>query len=196
MEQEKELTSQESLELIAKMISKARRDYLDTGLSALLWGSVIPFCSLVSFANYWIGRPEIEAVWLLAFAAIIPQIMIAIREGRARKHKGHESSLLGGVWIAFGIVMCLFGFILRHPNESTPGVYLAVYGLPTFVSGYARQFRPSIVGAFACWALSIVSMFVGYPYSMLCITAGALLAWLIPGLILRRRYLQAKQQHV
>src|ERR1700761_2863772 len=192
-----ELTGEESLALIARMITKARRDYLDTGLSGLLWGSVIPICSLVTFANYWIGQPKLYLVWYLTFAAVIPQIVIAVREGKARKHKSFEEDQVGGIWIAFGIVMFLFGFIFaNYKVDVTPAIYLAVYGLPTFAAGYTRGFRPSIYGAIACWGLSIVSLFVGFPYTMLCITAGALLAWFIPGLILRMRYLQAKQKHV
>jgi hypothetical protein len=38
MEQEKELTSQESLELITRMIRRAKDDYRETGISALLCG--------------------------------------------------------------------------------------------------------------------------------------------------------------
>ena len=85
MEQEKELTGQESLALIAKMINKAKRDYRDSGLSSLLWGSVITFCSLAQYANIWLHWPYVEYIWFLTFGAVVPQIMIAIREGKTRK---------------------------------------------------------------------------------------------------------------
>jgi hypothetical protein len=194
---EKELTGQESLALIAKMINKAKRDYLDSGLSSLLWGSVIMFCSLVTYANNWLKWPNMEYVWFLTIGAVAPQIVIAIREGKARKHRSYDEDLMSGIWIGFGLAMFVMGFIFsRYPSEATAALYLAVYGIPTFAVGYARQFRPMIYGGLACWVLAIYSLFCGYPNTLLCLGIGALLAWFIPGLILRNRYLKAKAQHV
>ena len=198
MQQEKELTGQESLALIAKMINKAKRDYRDSGLSSLLWGSVIPFCSLLQYANNWLHWPYMEYAWFLTVGAVVPQIMIAIREGKARKHRSHDDDLVSGIWIAFGITMFAMGYIFsRYPvPDAITALYLAVYGIPTFAIGYARQFRPMLYGAIACWVLAIYSLYCGYPNTMLCLALGALLAWFIPGLILRNRYLKATAQHV
>jgi hypothetical protein len=198
MQQENEMTGQESLQLIAKMIHKARRDYLDSGLSALLWGSVISFCSLVTFINEMtIKAPWMGVVWVLTFIAVVPQILIAIREGKMRKYKPFEEDHMGGIWISFAIAVFLLGFIFgRYPCQGEAAVYLMLYGVPTFATGYVRRFRPMLLGGLACWALSLISLYIGYPYSMLCITAAALLAWFIPGLILRKRYLKAKENNV
>lgn len=197
MEQEKELTSQESLELITRMISKARRDYYDTGLSSLLWGTVIPICALVTFANYYLQWPALDYIWLLTIAAVAPQIMIAIREGKRRRHRGHDEPLMDGMWISFGISMFLLTFVLvSGPSTHEAAIFLTVYGIPTFTTGIGRNFKPMLYGGIACWVFAILSMYCPYPYVMLLITAGALVAWFIPGLILRKRYLKAKQQHV
>jgi hypothetical protein len=197
MQQEKEMTSQESLELIARMISKARRDYLDSGLSALLWGSVITFCTLVAFANYYIKWPALEWVWSLTIVAVIPQVVIAIQEGKSRKHKPYKEDHMGGIWISFGIAVWLLSYVLsRYPVQSEAAIYLTLYGVPTFATGYTRNFRPMLLGGLACWALAVLSLYCVEPYTLLCITAGALLAWFIPGLILRKCYLKAKEKHV
>ena len=49
MEEINELSGEESLQLITRMINKARNDYHETGVSALLWGSVITVFSLLTF---------------------------------------------------------------------------------------------------------------------------------------------------
>ena len=197
MEQERELSGQESLALIAKMINKAKRDYKDSGLSSLLWGSVITFCSLVTYANNWLKLPYMDYIWFLTVGAVVPQIFIAIREGKARKHRSYDEDLVSGIWIAFGITMFALGYIFsRYPSDAITALYLAIYGIPTFAIGYARQFRPMLYGGIACWILAIYSLYCGYPNTMLCLALGALLAWFIPGLILRNRYLKAKAQHV
>lgn len=198
MEQEKELTGQESLALITKMINKTRRDYLDTGLSALLWGSVITFCSLVGFATaYFAWPPVLQTVWFLTIIAAILQGFIAVREAKARTYKSYEQDLMGGIWIAFAVAVFILSFIFNlYPFKGEAAVYLVLYGVPTFATGYARRFRPMVIGGIICWILALVSLRIDYPYVLLCITAGALSAWFIPGLIIRKRYLKAKQQHV
>lgn len=192
------MTGQESLELISRMIHKAKRDYLDSGLSALLWGTVISFCSLASYINqiFW-KNPNFNYIWFLTFIAVIPQVVIAIREGKLRKYKSFEEDHMGGIWISFAIAVFLLGFIFgKYPSNAEPAVYLMLYGVPTFATGYVRRFRPMLLGGIACWVLAVLSLYCGYPETLLCITAAALIAWFIPGLILRKRYLKAKETHV
>ena len=197
MEQEKELTGEESLELIARMINKAKNEFIDTGLSSLLWGSVITFCALVTFANYWLKWPALDYVWFLSVAAVAPQVFIGVREGGERRYKSHEGDLIGGIWIAFAIAIFIYSYVANaYRFSQATSVYLILYTIPTFAIGFGRRFRPMIVGSIACWILAILSTFPPFPYEMLCLAAGAQLAWFIPGLILRKRYLQAKRKHV
>lgn len=197
MEEEKELTGPESLELIARMINKAKDDYHDTGVSVLFWGSVITFCSLVTFFNAWLRWDWLDYIWLLTFIAVIPQVLISIRESKTRRHKAYDADMIGGLWISFAIVMFLLSYFVNvYDIPKANSLFIIIYGIPTFASGYARRFKPMIIGAIACWVLAIVSARLVMPYGMLCTAAAAQLAWFIPGLILRRRYLKAKQQHV
>jgi hypothetical protein len=197
MEQEKELTSQESLALIAQMINRAKKDYFDTGLSSLLWGSVIIVCSLATFANYYLQWPVLDYIWFLTIGAVAPQVVIAIREGKMRKHHSYEDALSNGLWIGFGVSMFVLSFVLNaFPSQNQVAIYLTIYGIPTFAMGIGRNFKPMLIGGPACWVFAILSLYCPFPYVMLYLTAGALIAWFIPGLILRNCYLKAKQQHV
>ena len=47
MTEEKILTEKESLDLITSMINKAKCEYAETGISTLMWGMVVIFCSLI-----------------------------------------------------------------------------------------------------------------------------------------------------
>jgi hypothetical protein len=197
MEKEKELSSQESLALITSMIVKAKDDYQETGISALFWGSIIIFCSLVTFFNYHWGWSVLKYIWFLTFVAIIPQIFISARERKLRKHKGHQEDLIGGIWISYAIAISLMTCIFYVYNiDPSDFIFLILYGIPTFATGYAKRFTPMIFGGIACWVFSILSFYTPWPYFMLYNAAGALLAWFIPGLIFRKRYLKAKRQHV
>jgi hypothetical protein len=197
IEHESPLTGEQSLQLITSMINKAKNEFFDTGVSALLWGTVITFCALVTFANCWIKWAALDYVWFLTIAAVVPQVIIGIREGRERRYKTHEGDLIGGLWIAFSISIFIFSYVAStHSFSQATSVYLILYSIPTFAIGLGRRFRPMIVGSIACWILAILSTFAPFPYIMLYLAAGAQLAWFIPGLILRKRYLQAKRQHV
>jgi len=177
------LTEQESLELITRMINKTKDDYCDTGLSTLLWGSVISFCSLVSFISYYENWGWGESVWWLTFLAVIPQVIISYREKKKRRYRTYSEDAMGGIWISFGISMFLLSYyngLFHIPHAGA--VFLIVYGIPTFATGYTRSFRPMIIGGVACWILSILSMYTPFPYTMLYNFVAAQLAGSSPAL--------------
>ncbi len=194
MKEETQLSEQESLELITRMINKAKSDYNETGISALMWGSIITFCSLAVFAGYYQHWEGIDKVWWLTFFAVIPQIFISIQERKRKKFTSYGDDAMGGIWISFGITMFLLSYYTNAVRVDNPtSLFLIAYGIPTFATGFARRFTPMIIGGIACWIFAVICMYVAFPYSMLLTAAAAQLAWFIPGLILRRKYQKAKQ---
>lgn len=197
MQDEKQLTGAESLQLISDMISKAKNDYEDTGIAALMWGGLITFCGLVTFGNYWWKIKWLDQVWWLPAIAIIPQLIISNDERKRKKFKTHNDDAMGGIWVSFAVTLFLLSFytsLYQVPNSNS--LFIIIYGIPTFATGFARRFIPMIIGGIACWVFAIAAMYVAFPYTMLLTTAAAQLAWCIPGLILRRRYRKAKELHV
>jgi hypothetical protein len=197
MENEKTLTGEQSLELITSMIKQAKNDYFDTGISALLWGGVIIFCSLATYANHWLKWVALDYIWFLTCAAFVPQVIISIREAKGRGYRSYQSELIGGVWISYAIAIFLFSYIDSRLNigHDIP-IYLTFFGIPTFATGYGRRYRPMIIGGIACWVFAILALYIPDPDALFLMAGGALLAWFIPGLLLRRCYLKAKRQHV
>lgn len=120
--EEKNISEQESLQLITEMIQKAKRSFHESGISSILWGSVIAVCGLVSFAelqwNFSIGFD----VWLLALAAIIPQIYISIQERRQRKVLTHNEAVLNHVWMVYGISIFALVFYFNIVPAVTDGL--------------------------------------------------------------------------
>ena len=195
-------SEQESLQLITNMINKAKNDFAETGMSAILWGSVISFCAFVQFISFFFQISWAPYVWVLTWIAVIPQIIISVRQRKRMKFKTYYSDAMGGIWLSFAITMFLISFYvsaLQVPITQLhiETLFLTIYGIPTFSSGYTRRFVPMIIGGIACWVFAILSFFTAFPYTMLYYIAAAQLAWFIPGLILQRRYLNAKKgQHV
>ncbi|HLX92526.1 MAG TPA: hypothetical protein VKR32_12635 [Puia sp.] len=197
MTEEKKLTEKESLEIITSMITRAKCAYDETGVSALMWGIIVVFCSLVTFFNDYLHWQWLNYVWLLTAAAVIPQVVIAIRERRRRRYKSYDSVTMSAIWISFGVGLLLFSYFAGLYNvPHAESVYLMFYGIPTFTTGMMTNFKPMTWGGIACWVICIISFYVHFPDTMLLTAIAAIIAWFIPGLMLRAKYLQLKKENV
>ncbi len=217
--EEKQLSEKESLFIIQQMINRAKDVFVDTGIGPILWGAVITICSLVQFLQIHFDFKLPFDIWLLALFAIIPQIFISIKERRERKAKGWDQDIMGYVWICFGVGIFVVNFInnvaahqlnpLLSEYSSLTGktdvinfwtfgtcYLLFVFGYPTIVTGASRKFKLMIFGGIFCWISAIISAFTVTKIDFLFMALSATLAWLIPGIILRRNYLLQKGQHV
>jgi len=197
MYDEKPLTSEESIAIITGMINKAKQDYNETGISCLLWGSIVTICNVATFIGVKLNAGWINYVWYLIIVAIAGQVYISIRENKRKQYTTHQDAAMDGIWISYGIAMCLLSvysskFEIPHANA----IYLTVYGIPTFATGVAHKFRPMIAGGIACWVLAVAGRYTNPPYTFIYGAVAAQLAWFIPGIILRSRYLKAKRGNV
>lgn len=216
-QQEKQLTEKESLELITTMINKAKNSYYDTGVSAIMWGAVIAVCALEKLAELQFNYRLPFDIYLLTFVAIIPQIFISIKEKKERTVKSYDDPYMNYIWLAFGICIFLMIFIVNvlfnvwEPladdykklggqlsgyglHEYVSSLFLLLYGLPTFITGAACKFRPMLWGGIFCWVCCIVVLFTPVKIDLLLIAASAIMAWLIPGIIIEKEYRMYKKQ--
>ena len=197
MADEQPLSEKQSLELITGIINKTRCDYQETGIGALMWGLIVMLCSLVSFGNFYWKINGLDYIWLLTLIGVIPQIIISVRTSKNKKFKTHSDDAMAAIWISFGIALCLVSVLTnRYAVPKTSALFLIIYGMPTFATGYIRHFTPMVTGGIVFWVLAVVSFFIDYPFVMLCTAAGACIGWFLPGIILRRRYMNAKKNNV
>jgi hypothetical protein len=226
--EEKQISEQESLQLITEMIQKAKRNFHESGTAAILWGAVVAVCGLVRFAelqwHFYVGFD----VWLLALIAIIPQIYISIRERKQRKVLTHNEAVLNHVWMVYGISIFALVFYFnivpsvtdqqllregitvmqRDTNTglekpfsyfpaSSGSLLMMLFAIPTLITGLTYRFRPMIIGAILCYAFFMLSLFTTTKWDMFFNGLAAIGNWLIPGLLLRKRYFaQQKAAHV
>lgn len=192
-----ELSHSESLALIEEMIHKARNAYHESGTGALLWGSVVMFCSAVTLANTWWKISWLDQIWLLTLIAVVPQIIISVREAKAQKFKSHTDDAMSGIWISFGVGIFLLSYYagMIKPAGSAC-LFLVLYGMPTFATGYTYCFKAMIIGGIVCWAAAIASLYTNDRLDLVLFFVSAFFAWFLPGLILRRDYLKKKKANV
>lgn len=223
MNEETPMNEQESLRLITDMIAKAKASHFhEDGTSAILWGSVVGFCGLMSFVEDYFHFDLNFDWWLLALIAIIPQIFISIKEKRNRVIKTDMQVAMDAVWTVYGIsLFAMVIYINIIPNSSTrlfvesgitlfqkdatgfmqpfrphvlssTSLLLILYAFPTLVTGLARRFKPMLYGAIICYVFFIISLYTSTMYDNLWAGLAGIGNWLIPGLILRNRYIKGK----
>ncbi len=216
---EKEMNEQESLRIITQMINKAKNSFHDTGIGPILWGSVIAICSLVTWARIHYQFTLPFDIWLLTLVAIIPQIVITAREKKMRRAKSYDDSAIDYIWLAFGVSI----FLLTHINivfinklaeifteyqaavgkrpdfnlsSFSASLMLLLYGFPTVVTGAIMKFKPMLWGGIAGWLCCVISVYTSMQVDMLLTAFAAVVMWLLPGLILWRKYQRKKAAHV
>jgi hypothetical protein len=213
---EKQLTEKESLDLIAMMINKAKDSYHDTGIGAMMWGTIIAVCSLVKLAELQFDfRLPFDIYWL-TILAIVPQIFITMREKKERKVKTYDDIYMDYLWLGFGISIGLMIFItnavfnvwepvvaeqnklsgnsIASFREFIAPLFLLLYGIPTFVTGAACKFKPMLWGGLLCWVCCIITIYTTIKMDLLLTAFSAIFAWLIPGIIMEKEYRKAKKE--
>jgi hypothetical protein len=223
MSEEKQLSGQESLQIITEMIQKAKGSFHESGASAILWGAVVAFCGFMSFAQKQWGFSIGFDIWLLILVAILPQLYIVFQEKKRKQVKTYQQSATDNVWLVYAIsitavvlyqnivpgvsdkLMVQDGIQLLQKNIANgeiknfdffiPGassVYLIIYAFPTIATGLINKFKPMIYGALLCYAFFVISLYTPFKYDMLLMGLAGVFNWLIPGIILRQRYLKGK----
>ena len=210
MEESKLLSEKESLALITQMINKAKDSYHSTGMGAMMWGAVITICSLVRLAEFHFGFRLPFDIYLLTLVAIIPQVLITIKEKKSQKVKSYDDPFMDYLWLGFGICIFLLIHTINllssdlepitdevkksgiassfHLYEYIAPFFLILYGLPTFVTGAACKFKPMLWGGLLCWACCIITVYTSVKIDLLLTAFSALMAWFIPGMIMEKEY--------
>ena len=218
MENSKPFTEKDSLALITQMINKAKDSYHDTGVSAMMWGAVVAICSLVKLAEIQFHFRLPFDIYLITLVAIIPQVILTIREKKSKKVKSYDDAYMDYIWLGFGISIFLMIHVVNmlandlqplaaearkanfdsgfHLYEYISPLFLILYGMPTFITGAACKFKPMLWGGLLCWACCIITIYTAVKIDLLLTALSAIFAWFVPGLIMQKEYESYKKEQV
>ncbi|MEO9020815.1 MAG: hypothetical protein ABI237_08900 [Ginsengibacter sp.] len=189
--EEKKLSEKESLELIANMIGKAKNHYSESGASALLWGITNVVCFILAYLQETVRGFNLpfSPFYLMIVTAIL-QVYFYRRERGINKTISYKDEAHYFIWLAFGIsllILTVAGGFADIGYIVLP-LILLLFAIPTFISGCIKKFKPLIIGGIICWLLSIISFFYRENEVFLLVALGAFFAWVVPGIILRKRF--------
>jgi hypothetical protein len=189
--QSENFSPKDSLLLIDSMINQAKNRFTENGFLYLLWGWLI----LISAVGHFVllklqlfKHPEI--IWMSCWVAIIFQIIFLVRKKKKEKVKTYSDGIVDNIWMCFGICMMVLSIIVSKNNlwMYMYPIILMLYGIPTFLSGVVMQFTPLKIGGISCWVLAVVATFFLPVYYLLLLAVAVLIAWIIPGYLLRKKF--------
>jgi hypothetical protein len=190
-----QFSPEESLQLIETMINKAKNRFGEDGHLYILWGWLVLICSVTEFVLFHFFQYEKHyIVWSVSWLLLIYQVYYLVKKHQKQKVRTYTANIIGYVWMTFIILSFLIGFLIGRLSGGSEyfqhifPIVLALYGMPTFLTGIIIRFRPLQFGGIFCWLLSVATILLPYDYQMLMLSAAMIVAWLVPGYLLRSKY--------
>ena len=187
---EQPFSAAESLRLIQQMLQTAKQDLSDNSFDLLLWGWLVLVAALV---HYGLLQAQFDKPWLawplLMGLGTVVAFVHGLRRHRRERTRTAQTDLLQFLWAGFGVLMLmLIGVGIVSGWSRAYPLIIALYGLGTFATGGALRFRPLIWGGAACWLLATAAFRVGFDTQLLLVAAAVLVAYVVPGHLLRNQY--------
>ena len=135
-----------------------------------------------------------ELAWLpwpiLMIGGGIASGIAGYRLGKKAKAKTMFDTAMFFLWIGFLVTLLIILFTAGSGKISwnvSNALIISLYSLGTFVSGGLLKFKPLIFGGIFSWALAIGTLYIPEIYSLLMVALSIIVAYLIPGYMLKSR---------
>ncbi len=186
MKEGKSLTSEESLEIITKMIQNAKGNIKGNSFQFLLWGWVVLIGNLgqyiiTEYTEY--DYPYI--IWLGTIPVWIISMMYGYRKSNKQRVTTYSDSLIMWIWLGFLFSLLIVIFSGRFA-ETIPSLILILAGLCAFMTGLIIKFKPLIYGASSFWVFAAIILAVDYTYAPLLSAIATFIGYLVPGYMLKK----------
>lgn len=183
---DKELSPEQSLDLIQTMIRRARKRYTDNSFFFLLWGWITLTASL---AHYYLGTyTDFEhpyAGWSLTIVGGIVSAIYSSRLGKRSKVTNYTDKLYGWLWASLGAAMFIVIFNGENINWQVVPFIMLLAGIGTLVSGAMMNFRLLQIGSIPFWVLAFVAFKQPEQVQMLLMAIAVAIGYLVPGYVMR-----------
>jgi hypothetical protein len=181
------LSTQQSLDIITRMIRQAQGNVRRSSIYLILWGIVVTTANVAMFVLMKMEYPRPYYVWLLTVPAWIATIYISYKQGKTSSASSHLDRINMLLWYTYGIVVftiVVFGFKINYQLNA---VILVISAIPAFISGTIIKFRPLAVGGIFLWIFGIICFLMDGPEQYLIAAVAVTTGYLVPGFMLRNK---------
>ncbi len=193
MENEKNLTPEESLQLISKTISSIKEDFKRDNYYFVIWGWIISLASLSQFVmlRVLLSKHSYEHInlysWLIWGILIAAGVFIVSlhRYKNAVEVKSYIGKFFYILWQCTGVAIILAVLISQKLHVYPNPFVLTIAGLATLISGRLIKFKPLIFGGIAFFIFAITASFFNNEYQLIFVTVAIIIGYLVPGYLLK-----------
>lgn len=192
--EEKELSNEESLRLINRMIYEAKGYFYESGIGALVYGLSILLCTALTYLD---DKGIIHfpfAPFYLLVPVFFIQAFIQVKENKKKQAKTFTDEAIDFVWTGFflSVFAALCGNFV-HAGYIIITIILFLTGFAAFLTGAIAKFKYNIFCGVGCLLMAAVSFFIQNENIYFLLAAASIFVWIIPGLMLRAYF--KKQSH-
>jgi hypothetical protein len=186
MTTEKNLSPQQSLDVITTMINQSQGKMRKNSFYFLLWGWAVMLANfgmygLMKFTDY----PYPYVVWIITIPAWIITMIYGSRQDRQASVITHLDKINMWVWIGYGISLGPVVFFMKEINFNINPIILIMAAAPTFITGIMLRFKPLLFGGINFWVFGIICFLVDPQMQYLIGGIAILFGYLIPGYMLK-----------
>lgn len=192
---EKELTPEESFNIINKAITNFKVNYKESAQIFLLWGWLLTLASLSNFIilrilhsreAYELMGPLSLANWgFFILTGFIILFFLLRRMNRNKKVYSYLENYINKLWQVAGASFIIGTLVCIKLEIMPPPIMLLIAGIATTTTGWLLKFRPLIIGGIVFFAFSVATTFVTNEYISLLTAAAILCGYVIPGYLLK-----------
>lgn len=185
----KNITEQESLQIILSMMEKTKQRLTDNSKYFLMWGIAVIVCALLQYALLKNLQSGTQRVWLLMPIMAIIHLILSYRDRKKEKVVTHNKNSINAIWLSLGIGFVVLTFLSFNISFDFFPFLILFMGIGTFATGRILAFKPLIYGGLVCFIASILTALVEGPEKLLLLALAVFVSYIIPAIILRRNYL-------
>ncbi len=179
----------ESLELIHKMISSAKRDFEDDSFHYLIWGWLVFLACATQFVLMKLNVSFSYIGWMIFMPiGAIASMIYGYKQDKKQRVKSYIDEVMKYVLISFLVALGTVLVFMPKLGLMTYPLVMLVYGTWLFTSGGMIKFRPLIIGGVLNWILGIFSAFLVFEYQLMILALAVLLGYIIPGHMLKNKF--------
>jgi hypothetical protein len=192
MQDNKEMTQQESLMIIQQMIQTAKQEQKDDGRGWIIWGWMLFLASILTVINSyynWVNNFFFwNAIGLLTIPLMLVERFLMKKTGKVKTYTATLFEKLNT-----GFFICILFIIVSMNIGVSPvkgfALLIGLYGFWILIYGAALDFKPSIIAAYIVWAFGAIALFqIDFNTVMLLHAAAVLCGYIIPGHVANIRF--------
>ena len=164
--EEKNLTQQESLQIIQQMIETAKQEQKDDGKGWIVWGWTLFTISMLTYFNIQFNWFDTSFFWNVFGVIVAIYFLYHLFKNlfvrKAERVRTYTKDIFDKLNVGFFSFLIL---IIVSMNAGVPPskgftLLIGLYGFWILIYGTALNFKPSIIAAYVTWAVAFAGLFI------------------------------------